>query len=145
MGSDILSYFRPFQDRECFDMKCSFIYYLFVCLSVKQFICSQLISVQTQLVDIFCEGGFFCLIFQFCFSVLLNVFTGNFFKGFFYLPSVTFIPFFPCRRIYFSFLPCITQVLKFFCDTRRSLIDPKMCLDKSAWEQLGRFRLACIF
>lgn len=89
MGSDILSYFRPFQDRECFDMKCSFIYYLFVCLSVKQFICSQLISVQTQLVDIFCEGGFFCLIFQFFFSVLLNVFTSNFFKGFFHLPSVT--------------------------------------------------------
>lgn len=75
MDSDILSYFKPFQDRECFDMKCS----LFVCLSVKQFICSQLISVQTQLVDIFCEGGFFCLIFQFCFSVLLNVFTSNFF------------------------------------------------------------------
>lgn len=36
MGSDILSYFRPFQDRECFDMKCSFIYYLFVCLFVCQ-------------------------------------------------------------------------------------------------------------
>ena len=44
-----------------------------------------------------------------------------------------------------AFLPCITQVLKFFCDTRRSLIVPKMCLDKSAWEQLGCFRLACIF
>ena len=57
MDSDILSYFKPFQDRECFDMKCSFIYYLFVCLSVKQFICSQLISVQTQVLDIFCEGG----------------------------------------------------------------------------------------
>ena len=38
MSSDILSYFRPFQDRECFDMKCSFIYYLFVCLSANSFV-----------------------------------------------------------------------------------------------------------
>ena len=37
MDSDILSYFKPFQDRECFDMKCSFIYYLFVCLSANSF------------------------------------------------------------------------------------------------------------
>ena len=54
MDSDILSYFKPFQDRECFDMKCPF---FSICLFVCQFLCSQLISVQTQLVDIFCEGG----------------------------------------------------------------------------------------
>lgn len=38
MDSDILSYFKPFQDREYFDMKCSFIYYLFVCLSANSFV-----------------------------------------------------------------------------------------------------------
>ena len=64
--------------------------------------------------------------------------------------------FFIYLRLLHSFLPMQTHLFQlsplhhagikiFSAILGVPLIDPKMCLDKSAWEQLGYFRLACIF